>query len=108
MEGPNLRSYPRTLLCCPVELRVGDKTLRLQKAVGNLSPSGLFVNAPGLPLNSAVHIRIVATPPFEADGVVRFCEAGGVGIEFTTLTKANRQRLDELIAESVHRETLAS
>ncbi|MFQ5926318.1 MAG: PilZ domain-containing protein [Terriglobia bacterium] len=109
MEGPNLlRSSPRTLLCCPVELRVGEKTIRLEQAIGNLSAGGLFVNAEALPLNTAVHVKIAAKPPFKAKGVVRFCDAGGVGIEFTSLTPPNRQRLEELIAEFTHRETLAS
>lgn len=60
-----------------------------------------------LPGNTAVHIKIAAAPPCEAEGVVRFCDAAGVGIEFTTLTVANRQRLDELIAAFAQRETRA-
>lgn len=108
MEGPSLRSSPRTLLCCPIELRVGNQTIRLKQATGNLSVGGLFISAGELPVNTPVHVKMAATPPFEAEGVVRFCDAGGIGIEFTTLTEANRRRLGELIAEFTQRETLAS
>lgn len=108
MEGPSIRSCPRTLFCCPVELRVGKKTIRLKQALGNLSPGGLYVNTEALPANTAVHVKIVAVPPFEADGVVRFSDSGGVGIEFLTVTRANRKRLDELIAEMMQQEPLPS
>ncbi len=107
MEGSSLRSCPRTLLCCPVELRVGEKTIRLERAVGNLSTGGLCVNAEALPVNTAVHIKMAPAHPFEADGVVRSCDAGGVHIEFTALSQANRRRLDELIAEFTEREAHA-
>jgi len=100
VEGPNLlRGSPRTVFCCPLELLVGGRTIRLEQATGNLSAGGLFVEAQELPLNSAVHIKIAAPPPFEADGIVRFCDADGVGIEFTSVAAAQRQRLDQLIAE---------
>lgn len=117
MEGPHLRRSPRTALCCATELRAGKKAIRLEQAVGNLSAGGLFVNAHELPVNTAVHIKMEAAPfraslqdepAFEAEGVVRFCEAGGVGIEFTGITEANRRRLAELIAEFTQREVLAS
>ena len=106
MEGPNLRSFPRTMLCCPVELRVGDRTIRREQALGNLSAHGLFLQAEKLPVNTVVHIKIAAALPVEVDGVVRFCQADGVGIEFTASTKADLQRLGELIAEFTRRETL--
>lgn len=108
MEGPSLRGSPRTLLRCPIELRVGNQTIRLKQAVGNLSTGGLFIIAGELPVDTPVHVKMAAAPPFEAEGVVRFCDAGGVGIEFTTLTEANRRRLAELIAEFAQRETLAT
>lgn len=108
MEGPSLRSFPRMLLQNPVELRVGSRTIRIEKAMGNLSAGGLFVNAEGLPLNSAVHVKIAAARPFEAEGVVRETHASGVGIEFTSITEANHKRLDELIAALTQKEVLAS
>ena len=51
MEGPNLRSFPRTLFSCPVELNVGDKTIRLEQALGNLSVHGLFLHVEALPVD---------------------------------------------------------
>lgn len=109
MEGPSIRSFPRMSLRNPVELSAGSRTIRIEKAVGNLSVGGLFVNAGDLPLNSAVRVKIAAARPFEAEGVVRSSEPqGGVGIEFTAMTDANRKRLDELIAELTAKEILAS
>ncbi len=108
MEGPNLRSYPRTLFSCPVELSVGDKTIRLEQALGNLSVHGLFLHAEPLPVDASVHIRIAATHPAEFDGVVRFCDAEGVHIEFTAITEADRRHLDDLIAEFALQERLSS
>ena len=108
MEGPELRSLPRTLLCCPVELRVGDKTIRLQQGFGNLSAKGLFLRTEGLPVNTVVHIKIAASPPLEAEGVVRFCTSAGIGIEFASHTEVERRRLEDLIAELVTKETFAA
>ena len=106
MEGPNLRSASRTSLCCPVELRVGKHAIQVVPAVGDLSVRGLFVNAEGLPVDTAVHIRMTAGPALEAEGVVRFSQAESIGIEFTALTEANRRRLEQRIAEFVEKETL--
>lgn len=108
MEGPNLRSYPRTLFSCPVELTVDDKTIHLKEALGNLSVHGLFLHAEPLPVDASVHIRIAAIHPAELDGVVRFCDAEGVHIEFIALTEADRRHLDDLIAEFALREHLSS
>ena len=108
MEGPDLRSYPRTLFSCPVELRVGGKTIRLKQALGNLSVHGLFLHAEPLPVNAAVHVRIAAAHPAEFDGVVRFCDAEGVHIEFIAITEDGRLRLYDLIAEFAPKERLSS
>ena len=108
MEGPNLRSCPRTLFSCPVELRVGKKTVRLQQALGNLSIHGLFLHAEALPVGGPVRIKIAAVPRFEVEGVVRYCEPDGVHIEFAEVTEANRRRLEELIAEFAVKEPLPS
>lgn len=110
MEGPSIRSSPRISLRDPVEIRVGKRTIRIPKALGNLSAGGLFVNAEELPVNTAVQVKIAAARPFEAEGVVRFSEpqGGGVGIEFTAITDANRKRLDALIVELTKKEVLAS
>src|SRR5262249_28360009 len=89
MEGPNLRSFPRTFFCCPVEFSVGDKIICRKQAQGNLSVHGLFLQAEVLPVDSAVHIKIGATRSVEVDGVVRFCGSGGVGIQFTAALKAD-------------------
>lgn len=108
MEGPDLRSCPRTLFTCPVELRVGSKTIRLEQALGNLSVHGLFLHAEPLPVNASVRIRIAAAHPAEFTGVVRFCDAEGVHIEFLTITEADRRRLYDLIAEFAPKERLSS
>jgi hypothetical protein len=108
MEGPDLRSFPRTLFSCPVELSVGEKTIRLEQALGNLSMHGLFIQTEPLPVDSAVHIRIVAAHPAEFDGVVRFCDAEGIHIEFLAVTEAGRLRLYDLIAELVPKQRLSA
>jgi len=107
MDGPDLRSFPRTVFSCPIELRVADKTTRLDRAVGNLSIHGLFLHAREFPVNTVLHVRIAAGHPFEADGMVRFCNRDGVGIEFAELSPAERRCLDDLIAELVPRERLS-
>lgn len=107
MEGSNIRRYPRTQFRCAIELLVGKKSTRLDNAVGNLSVDGLFLEAATLPSNTALHVKIGAVPPFEADGVVRFSGADGVGIEFTGLTDNQHRRLDDLIAQFLPREVLA-
>ena len=108
MEGPNLRSFPRTMFTCPVELSVGKKTIRLKQALGNLSVHGLFLHTEALPVNAAVHVRIAAAHPAEFDGVVRFCDAEGVHIEFIAITEDGRLRLYDLIAEFAPKERLSS
>lgn len=101
MEGPSIRRFPRMSLGNPIELRVGDRTIRIEKPVGNLSVGGLFVHTEDLPVDTHVHVKIDALPPFEADGVVRFCEphGEGLGIEFTAVTEVDHKHLDELLAE---------
>ena len=108
MEGPNLRSCPRTLFSCPIELSVGDKTIRLQQALGNLSTHGLFLHAEALPVDSSVHIKIATVPSMEVDGIVRCCEPDGIHIEFAVVTEANRRRLEDLIAKFAVQEPLPS
>lgn len=105
MEGPSIRTFPRMELRNPIELRSGDKTLRIEEPLGNLSVGGLFVNCKDLPIDAEVHVRILAPQPFEADGVVRFVQPdhSGVGIEFVKITGPDRQRLDRLIADLTRR-----
>lgn len=103
MEGPSLRSFPRLSFERRIELRLNRRTIRTREA-GNLSAGGVFVHARGLPLGSPVHVKIAAAHPFEAEGVVRYSGAGGVGIEFTAITEANRQRFDQLIEELTREE----
>ena len=102
MEGPCIRSFPRMALNYPVELRVGEKAIRLEHALGNLSVGGLFIQTEALPVNMPVHVKIAACSPFEADGVIRYSESNGqkgTGIEFTAMSEADRQHLDQLITE---------
>jgi hypothetical protein len=40
--------------------------------------------------------------------VVRYCDGNGLGIEFNALSKAERQRLYDLIAEFMPQEVLAT
>lgn len=108
MEGPNFRNCPRTLFSCPVELSVGEKTIRLKRALGNLSTGGLFLHTEALPVDSPVHIKIAAIPSMEVDGIVRCCEPDGVHIEFTSVSEANRRRLNDLITEFALQEPLPS
>jgi len=104
VEGPNLRGLPRTLFSCPMELRVGDQTLRREQAHGNLSTHGLFLCAEQLPAGTPVHVHFTANPPADMDGVVRFRDADGIGIEFTAVSEADRRSLDALIAEFTENE----
>jgi hypothetical protein len=108
MEGPNLRNCPRTLFSCPVELRVGKKTIRLKQALGNLSNHGLFLHTEALPVGTPVHIKIAAVPPMEVDGIVRYSEPEGIHIEFTDLTETSRRCLDDLIVQFALQEPLPS
>ena len=107
MEGSNIRRYPRTQFRCAIELLVGKKSTRLTNAAGNLSADGLFLEAASVPLNTCLRVKIGAVPPLEADGIVRFSDKEGVGIEFTSLTDAQHRRLDGLIAELLPKEVLA-
>lgn len=107
MEGPSLRRLPRTMLCGAVELRVGDRTIGLDHAAGNLSLTGMFLEVEKLPVNATVHIKIAAGPSVELDGVIRYNRPAGAGIEFTSTTGPVRQGLCDLIAELTPREVLA-
>ncbi len=108
MEGPELRSSPRTLLGSPIELRVGEKTIRLDRPLGNVSARGLFLRAEKLPVNTPVHVKFAAVSSVEEEGVVRSSDATGVWIEFIARNEAERQRLDGLIAELIQKETFAN
>jgi len=107
MEGPNIGRYPRTQFCCPVELRVGNKTTRLDGASGNLNIHGLFIQARSVPVSTPVRLKISAVCMLEVEGVVRFCDKDGIGIEFTGLTDQHRRCIDDLIAHFLPREVLA-
>ena len=100
MEGPSIRTSPRMQFRDPIELQAEGKTRRIEKAQANLSVGGLWVKSEPLPLHTPVHVRIDASHPFEADGVVRFSDAEqGLGIQFVGLSKVNRKMLNQLIAE---------
>ncbi|HLK33339.1 MAG TPA: PilZ domain-containing protein [Terriglobales bacterium] len=102
MEGPCIRRFPRILLTKPVELRSGDSVIFLESAQGNLSAGGLFVTTQGATPAGEVRLRIVASRPFETQGIVRhFMTEGsqGVGIEFSQLPEQARQDLELLISE---------
>lgn len=108
MEGPNLRRLPRTMLCAPVKLQVGDRTIDLMHAAGNLSLTGMFLEVEKLPVNATVHIKIAAVPSVEVDGVIRYSYSKGAGIEFVSTTGATRQGLYDLIATFTPREILGT
>lgn len=108
MEGPCLRAFPRTLFSCPVEVRSNGKSLRLADAQGNLSVNGLCLNAEGFAVNTRVWIKFDCATPLQVEGVVRYCDGNGLGIEFEPLSRAKRERLCRLIAEFMPREVLAA
>lgn len=102
MDGPMLRNFPRMVFDFPVELALPDRAVRLPRSRGNLSAGGLFLAGQDLPEGTPVHVKISARQPFEADGVIRYREGNGdsgIGIEFTELSDAERERLENLIAE---------
>lgn len=76
--------------------------------MGNVSIHGLLLRNLSLPVNTAVHIKLITDLLVEVEGVVCFCEAEGNGIEFTNLTAPNRRRLDVMIDDFMRREVLAS
>jgi len=108
MEGPNLGRLPRTMLNGSVELRVGDRTIGVDHAVGNVSLTGMFLQVEKLPVNAAVHIKIATLPPVELDGVIRHSHSKGAGIEFTSTSSPARQALYDLIAQLTPGEILAA
>lgn len=108
MEGPCLRAFPRTLFSCPVEVRSKGKTLRLPDARGNLSVNGLCLNAEGFAVNARVRVKFDCATPLQVEGVVRYCDGNGVGIEFRPRSRVQRERLCGLIAEFMPREVLAA
>jgi PilZ domain len=102
MEGSSTRTFPRMLMDKPVELQIGDDTIRVENPMNNLSIGGMFVNREDLPVGAPVRIRIPVNHHFfEADGQIRNSDAklSGVGIGFTSLSNVNRQALNELIEE---------
>ncbi len=99
MEGPTIRHVPRTALDAAVELRCAGRTMRMERPLGNVSATGLFVAGQDLPVGASVEVRITAPRPFEAAGVVRHRAPRGVGIQFTDFHDGNRQRLDDLIED---------
>lgn len=108
MEGPNFGRLPRTMLCCSVELRVGDRTIGVEYALGNVSLTGMFLQVEKLPVNTPVHIKFAALPPVELDGVIRYSHSKGAGIEFASITSPVRQGLYDLIAQLTPGEILAA
>jgi len=102
MEGPSIRTFPRIELHKPVELRVGDQSINIRDAIGNLSAGGVFVKDEALPVGTPVKIFVSGVAPFEAEGVVRYQGhngCSGIGIEFTSVNEKVRKGLDTLIAE---------
>jgi PilZ domain len=101
MEGTCTRKAPRTALDQPVDVKIGDQTLRVESPANNLSVDGMFLRRETLPAGTPVHIRIASRRVFEADGMV--CNSGngerGVGIQFSSLTDGNREALYDLIED---------
>ncbi len=105
MEGSSMRTFPRMKLDRPVELQIGENTIRIENPANNLSVGGLFVRRGDLPVGAPVHVRIVATQPFEADGQIRYSEPSqsGAGIGFASLSEGSREALNELIEDLTRR-----
>jgi hypothetical protein len=101
MEGCCARRFPRTLLDKPVELEFGGRMIRIEHAANNVSVGGLFVRRSDLPIGARVRIRIVGRRVFEAEGQIRDREPRGVGvgIRFTSLSRLEREALDDLIED---------
>jgi hypothetical protein len=99
MEGPCIRRFPRMLLDKPVEVQIGKDTIRVENPDNDLSVGGLFVGRRDLPVGKAVHVRIAARHPFEADAQICETSKSGVGIRFMPLSGRNREALDELIED---------
>lgn len=101
MEGTSTRNAPRTALDQPVEIQIGDQTLRVDHPANNLSVDGMFLRREALPAGTPVHIRIASRRIFEADGMV--CNSGngerGVGIRFSSLSDGSREALYDLIED---------
>lgn len=100
MEGSSLRQFPRTELDKPVELQVGQKTIRIETLANNVSIGGVFVRRDDLAVGSPVHIKIpVNSHYFEADGEIESVNRAGSGIEFKHLSEAELETLYELIED---------
>ena len=101
MEGCCTRRFPRTLLDKPVELEFGGRMIRIEHAANNVSVGGLFVRRSDLPIGARVRIRIVGRRVFEAEGQIRDREprGAGAGIRFTSLSRLEREALDDLIED---------
>jgi hypothetical protein len=108
MEGSNHLRLPRTLIHCPVEIRLGARTISFEHAEGNLSVGGMFLRVKGLPANTALHLTISAEHSVEVDGVIRHNDTRGVGIEFVSISQDLRQKICEVIAEFTPREILST
>ena len=108
MEGPCLRAYPRTSFACPVEVRDERGRVRVRADRGDVSIRGLCLKADGVAINTPVRVKISCSRPLELDGIVRYCNGNGLGIEFKPLSKAKRQRVCDLIAEFMPKEVLAA
>jgi PilZ domain len=108
VEGPSLSRLPRTIFRCPVELRTSESNKRCALAIGNFNGHGMFLMAEQLPLGAPVHVTFHARHDAELDGIVRFSGGTGTGIAFATMTEAQHQALDELIAEFTPGEILSA
>jgi hypothetical protein len=101
MEGSNTRTFPRMLLDKPVEVQIGEDTIRVENPTNNLSVGGLFLRRSGLPVGATVRVRIDSPRPFEAEGQICNSDAreSGVGIGFTSFLGGNREALNDLIED---------
>ena len=99
MEGPSIRNCPRMLMSNSLEVRANGKAVRMKRVRGNLSATGIFVEGQDLPVGVRVRIRIASSRPVELDGIIRYRDQRGIGIEFADVSDGIRKRLDQLIAE---------
>lgn len=78
----------------------GDKIKQSVARVSDLNLGGLFISTPNpAPLGSVLTI-LLSVPEGEIRGrsTVRSVSAEGMGVEFTEIAKADRERLQALVA----------
>lgn len=94
------RKSQRVSLLNEISYRAGDRVIR--KRLVDLSVDGIFIDTPD-PLPVGARIALDFTLPnkrsIHADGRVRYHHKGvGMGIQFTDLTAADREAIEDFVA----------